>query len=207
MASNLIPAVGTKGKYTLLPPFDAAMALNTLYTLSATRQFDEIETFGENIYEQFYQPFMIEESKVATDRAAGAVIVTLMTANSKPLYIPSTYIKSYPDLSYHPYNQYIMVMSFGALPDDTLFDPTIQALKNTASEFLGVEPEINIASMPLNDVVTPEQSANLEAARQAAITNRSTDYAKVVELQGTNALLQQRITILEKIVKDKGLLN
>lgn len=206
MATNLIPAVGTRGRYVLKAPFDAAMQPNTLYTLSAVRKFDEIDTFGQNIYEQFYQPYGLTEADVAADRNAGALIITLMTTNSQPMYVPSSYVQSYPDLSYKPYNQYIMVLSVGALASDTLFEPTIQGLKNTVSDFLGVEPTVNVASMPLSDVVTPEQHENQEAARQAAIANRTTDYARVVELQGQNALLQQRITILEKIVKDNGLL-
>ncbi|ABY63073.1 hypothetical protein ST201phi2-1p245 [Pseudomonas phage 201phi2-1] len=207
MANNLIPKVGTKGRFVLKPPFDAAMIPNTLYTMTAERTFDEIDTFGTNIYTQFYQPFNIPEAQVATDRAAGAVIITLMADSARPLYVPSTYVQSYPDLNYKPYNQYIAVLSFGPLADDTLFEPTVQALKNTTSEFLGVEPEVHIAFMPLTDIITPEQHDNQEAARQAAISNRSTDYARLYEVQAQNAQLQQRVNILEKIVKDNGLLD
>lgn len=207
MANNLIPAVGTRGRYVLKPPFDAAMTPNTLYTMTAVRKFDEIDTFGTNIYTQFYLPYSIPETQVNTDRAAGAMIITLMTDNSPPLYVPTTYVQSYPDLNFKPYNQYMAVLSFGPMAEDTLFEPTIQALKNTTSEFLGVEPEIHIAFMPLTDVITPEQHEAREATRQAAITNRSTDYARLYESQAQVALLQQRITILEKIVKDNGLLD
>lgn len=206
MANNLIPAVGTKGRYTLKPPFDAAMKPNTLYTLSAVRKFDEIETFAQSIYEQFYHPFQLTESDVNTDRANGAMIITLMTAEAQALYVPTTYVQSYPDLNYKPYRQFVAVLSFGAMADDTLFEPVIQGLKNATSEFLGVEPEVHIASMPLTDVITPEQHENLEATRQAAISNRTTDYARLYEAQATIALQEQRIAILEKIVKDNGLL-
>lgn len=207
MSNNLIPAVGTRGRYVLKPPFDAAMKPNTLYTMTAARKFDDIDTFGTNIYTQFYLPYQIPESQVNTDRAAGAMIITLMTDNSPAIYVPTTYVQSYPDLNYKPYNQYIAVLSLGPLADDTLFEPTIQGLKNTTSEFLGVEPEVHIAFMPLTDVITPEQHESLEATRQAAISNRSTDYARLYESQAQVALLQQRISILEKIVKDNGLLD
>ncbi len=207
MANNLIPAVGTKGRYVLKPPFDAAMAPNKLYTLDADRTFGEIDTFGTNIYTQFYLPYSIPETQVSTDRAAGVRIITLMTDDSPPLYVPTSYVQSYPDLDYKPYNQYIAVLSLGPLADDTLFEPTVQALKNTTSEFLGVEPEVNIAFMPLSDIITPQQHDEQEVSRQAAISNRSTDYARLYEAQAQVALLQQRITILEKIVKDNGLLD
>lgn len=206
MANNLIPAIGTRGSFTLKDPFAAAMAKNTLYTMTAARKFDEIETFGTNIFTQFYQPFQLSETDVSRDRAAGAMIITLMTDGSPPLYVPTSYVQSYPDLSYKPYNQYIAVLSLGPLPEDTLFDSVIQGIKNTTSEFLGVTPEVHIASMPLTDVVTPEQNAAREASRLAAITNRTTDYARLFEAQAQVALQQQRIQILEKIVKDNGLL-
>lgn len=205
MANNNIPAVGTRGRFYLKPPFEAAMVPATLYTLSADRRFDEIETLGQNIFELFYKPFQLTEQDLQNDRAAGARLVTLMTANAPPLYVPSTYVQ-FPDLSFKPYSQFIVTLSFGPLPDDTLFDSTIQALKNAASDFIGIEPEVHIASMPLSDVITPEDNDNREAAREGEIKNRTTDYARLFEAQGIIDTLQQRIAILEKIVKDNDLL-
>lgn len=205
MANNIIPAVGTRGRFILKDPFAAAMAPNTLYTMTAVRQFDEIETLGQNIFELFYKPFNLTEQDLQSDRSAGAVLVTLMTSTASPLYVPSTYVQ-FPDLSYVPYNQYIMVLSCGPLPENTLFDPTINALKNACSDFLGVEPEVNVAFMPLSDVITPEQNDDREAARQGAISNRETDYARLYEANATIALLSQRNAILEKLVLDNNLL-
>jgi hypothetical protein len=210
MANNLIPTVdvkvGVKGRFVLNPPFAELMKPNTLYTLSALRKFDEIESFGENIFTTYYNPFKLTEADLQRDRASGAMIASLMTLDARPIYVPTSYIKSYPDLNYRPYNQYIAVLSFGPLPDDTLFEPTLQALKNTTSEFLGVEPEVNLAFMPLSDVITPEQHANLEATRQAAISNRSTDYARLAEVTAQRDQLQQQVIMYQKIIKDNGLL-
>lgn len=205
MANNIIPAVGTRGRFVLKPPFDAAMTPNTLYMLSAARQYNEIDALGQNIFELFYKPFNLLESDLQTDRTAGALMITLMTEKSQPLYVPSTYI-TFPDLNYKPYNQYIGCLSFGPLPDSTIFEPVIQALKNASSEFLGVEPVVNIAFMPLSDLVSPEDNDNREAVRQAAITNRTSDYARLAEANAKIALLSQRNAILEKIVKDNNLL-
>lgn len=205
MANTIIPAVGTRGRFILKPPFAAAMAPNTLYTLNAVRTYAEIETFGQNIYELFYKPFNLLETDLQTDRSAGASMITLMTSSSSPLYVPSTYI-DFPDLNFKPYSQYVMCLSLGPLPDSTIFESTVQALKNTTSDFLGVEPEINIAYMPLSDLISPEDDDNREAVRQAAISNRTTDYARLIEANATIALLSQRNAILEKIVKDNGLL-
>lgn len=205
MANNIIPAVGTRGRFVLKEPFAAAMTPNTLYTMTAVRRFDEIETLGQNIFELFYKPFLLTEQDLQADRAAGTFLITLMATNSPPLYVPASYVQ-FPDLAYKPYNQYILVLSCGPLPEDTLFDPTITAIKNTCSDFLGFNPEVNVAFMPLSDVITPEENDNREAVRQGLISNRDTDYARLYEAQATIATLSQRNAILEKIVKDNGLL-
>lgn len=206
MANLIIPAVGTTGQYKLNSPFAAAMIPNTLYTLDAVREYRDIEALGQNIFELFYKPFNLTESDLQSDRSAGAKLLTLTNAKSKNIYVPTTYVASYPNLSYTPYNQYIGCLSFGPLPDDTIFDPLIQALKNATSDFLGVEPEVNIAFMPLTDVITPTEHENREAVRQAAISNRTSDYARLAEANAKIALQEQRIAILEKIVIDNGLL-
>jgi hypothetical protein len=205
MANTIIPAVGTRGRFILAPPFEAAMTPNTIYHLAATREYEDIEALGQNIFELFYKPFNLLESDLQADRAAGAVLVTLMTANSRPLYVPSTYV-TFPDLNFKPYNQFVACLSFGPLPNSTIFDSVIQALKNTTSDFLGVEPEINIAFMPLTDLITPAEHDTLEAVRQAAIADRTTDYARLAEANAKIALLSQRNAILEKIIIDNGLL-
>lgn len=205
MANNIIPAVGTRGRFVLKEPFAAAMTPNTLYKMTADRQYDEIETLGQNIFELFYNPFLLTEQDVQADRAAGARMITLQTADSQPLYVPSTYIE-FPDLAFKPYSQYVLTLSCGPLPDDTLFDSTITAVKNACSDFLGYTPEVFVASMPISDLITPEEHDNREAARQGRIANRETDYARLYEANATIATQAQRIAILEKIVKDNGLL-
>lgn len=205
MANSIIPAVGTKGKYILRSPFEAAMVPNTLYTLAAIRRYDEIEALGQNIYELFYKPFNLLESDLQADRSAGAVMITLMSSTSAPMYIPSTYV-TFPDLNFKPYSQYIACLSLGPLPDSTIFDSFVQGLKNTTSDFLGVQPQVNMAYIPLSDLITPEEHDMREAVRQAAIQDRTTDYARLAEANATIALLSQRNAILEKIIIDNGLL-
>lgn len=205
MANTNIPAVGTRGRFQLKPPFDAAMVPNTLYVLKAVRRFDEIETLGQNIYELFYKPFLLTEQDLQNDRANAPTLVTLMTDKGPPLYVPVSYVQ-FPDLNYRPYNQYIMTLSLGPMADDTLFDSTITAVSNACSDFLGVTPDVHIAFMPLTDVITPEQHEDHEANRQATISNRDTDYARLFAANAQIATLQQRIAILEKIVIDNGLL-
>lgn len=207
MANLIIPPVGTKGRFTLLPPFDGLPYPLEIYTLAASRQFTDVENHGEDLFYTYYNPFNLTEQDLARDRQAGALLITLQTAKYPPIYVPSSYVKAYPDQTSRPYNQTIVTLSLGALPEDIMLDPTLAALNNTVSDFLGVNPTaINVAFMPLTDVITPADHENREVSRLAAIKNRTTDYARLAAEQTKNQQLQQQIKILEKIVKDNNLL-
>lgn len=204
MANNLIPPIGTKGVYDLLDPFGAAVQPLELYELSAVRYFEDIENNGGNIYELYYKPFNIPEQQVQTDRQNRVAILTLLTLKYPPLYVPTSYVKNYPNLAVKPYSYYVLSLPVGPLPDDVILEPTMDALADAASDFLGVRPEVFVGVMPLSDAITPEEDANREITRQAAIKNRTTSYALLREANATIASLSQQIKIYEKICKDNG---
>lgn len=208
MANNnlLIPPYGTKGLYVLLPPFDAVLMPAELYECGAVRSFEDIENNGKKVYDLYYKPFNIDENTALQDRQKGHVIVTLLSPKYPPVYVPSSYIKSYPDLSSKPYNNVIFTGSLGPLPDDIVLDVALEAAANAISDFLGVLPVMHVGIMPLSDAITPEQHESREAARLGALGRIDTDYSRVKTLQDQNALLKQRNAILEQIVKDNGLL-
>jgi hypothetical protein len=58
----------------------------------------------------------------------------------------------------------------------------------------------------MTDTVSPEQHEILETARAAAIENRTTSYAKVLELERTRSQLEQRLAIMEQILRDNELI-
>ncbi|AEH03608.1 hypothetical protein AVT69_gp183 [Pseudomonas phage PhiPA3] len=209
MADNttiLVPPPNTKGLYTLYAPFDQQMVPNELYTCAAIRRFEDIENNGRNVFSVYYEPFGLTEQQCQSDRAAGHFIVTLLSTKYPPLYVPTSFIKSYPNLNSKQYNQVILTLSLGPLPDDVILDSAMDAAANAVSDFLGVTPEVHIGIMPLSDAVTPEQHETREANRLAAIANRTTDYARLAEEQAKNAQLSQRLAIAEKMLKDNGLL-
>lgn len=204
MANNTVPPIGTKGIYNLLDPFGAAIQPSVLYELSATRYFVDIENNGGNVYELYYKPFGLTEQQVQTDRSNRVTILTLTTLNYPPIYVPSSYVRSYPSLDVRPYSYYVMSIPLGPLPDDVILEPTMDAISNAVSDFLGVRPEVHVGVMPLSDAITPEEDANREATRQAAIKNRTTDYALLRSANATIASLTQQIKIYEKICLDNG---
>lgn len=204
MANNLIPPIGTVGVFKLDDPFGAALQPGELYELAAERYFVDIENNGGNIYELYYKPYNIPEAQVQTDRQNNVTIITLLTKNFPPLYVPTSYVKGYPNLAAKPYSYFVLTLPLGPLPNDVILEPTMAALANAASDFLGVKPEVHVGIMPLSDYISPEDDANREASRQAEIKNRTTDYALLRQANATIATLSQQIKIYEKICQDNG---
>ncbi|ARV76864.1 hypothetical protein PHABIO_233 [Pseudomonas phage Phabio] len=204
MDNNLIPSIGKKGVYKLDDPFGAALQPLEIYELSAIRYFDDIENNGGNVFDLYYKPFGLTEADVQTDRQNRVAILTLLTPKYPPLYVPTSYVVAYPNMDSKPYSQFVLTLSLGPLPNDVILEPAKIAVANAVSDFLGVTPEVFVGVMPLSDVVTPEDDENREVTRQAAILNRTTDYARLREANATIATLNQQIKIYEKICTDNG---
>lgn len=201
---RMIPPLGTRGRYSLRAPWTTEP--NTLYTCAAIRSFTDLETLGVNILESYYVPMGLEASDVQRDRRDAVAIITLISETTAPIYVPSSYIESYPDLSHRNYHHMVVSASLGPLPDYLDLTFVKGQIASAISETIGVEPEVHLGVAPMIGEVTPEQHEILENAREAAITNRTTDRARLLEAQQRIAQLEQHLSIYEGILRDKGLL-
>lgn len=204
---KMIPPIRTKGIYKLKEPYSNIIRPNEIYECGAIRYFKDLENNNRNVFKMYYEPYGLTIDKYIKDRNDGQVLVTLLSAKYPPVYVPSSYIESYPDLNNKNYNKVVLSASLGPLPEDVILEPTIQAMKNVISDFIGVEVEVNVGLMPLTDAVSADQHLDLESVRLGAINNLESDYSRNNKLNELNASLQQKVTLLEKIIKDYGILD
>lgn len=204
---NVIPPNGTKGRWEVKAPW--TVRPGTLYTLGAVRFFVDIENNGVNVFETYYGPMGLSREEFNADKRAGVSMLTLLSDTESPIYIPSSYVTAYPSLDSVAYHHVVLSASCGALPVTTNLEFLQTQVANVISDTIGVTPEINIGVVPLLSVVTPIQHETNEAKREAAIGNRTTDYARLAEEQQKNALLSQRLAVAEQIIKnlkDQGII-
>lgn len=199
-----IPPIGTRGIYSLKAPWSAEPTI--LYTCIAIREFEDLENLGTNVYETYYAPMDLTEDDHREDQSKGAVIVTLASDTTAPIYIPSSYIASYPNLSYRNYQHVVLSASLGPLPDYIDMTFAREQLASVLADVIGKTPTVNVSIAAMYGMVSPQEHEALEAARQAAIASRTTDRAKLLAVQQQNAQLMQRLAILENICKDNGLI-
>lgn len=197
------PPLHRAGCYTLRAPFSADDSI--VFSCMALRSFADCEKLSVDVYKTYYVPMGLSQAVYTADKAAGAHIVTLISETSV-IYVPDSYIESYPSMTEYTYQNVVLSISLGAVPDyiDTTFLNT--QLATTVSDVIGVTPTVNVHVSPSTGTVTPEQHEIAEAARSAAIKTRQTDYAKLLIAQGTISVLQAKVTALTKLCTDNQLL-
>ena len=98
--SNLIPSINAAGRFEALAPFDQVVLPTTYYVVEALRTISEMQALKLNLFTLVFQPIGVSEADYPTvlerARSNGAIIVTLTSRSSAPVYVLSTYFKSFP---------------------------------------------------------------------------------------------------------------
>jgi uncharacterized protein (DUF885 family) len=157
-----------------------------------------------DVYATYYQPLGLAQSVYAADLAAGAALITLANDYAAPVYVPSTYITSYPDMGNVVYNHVVLSTSLGSLPDGVALDGVQEQIRTAVAAVIGVDPTVLVHTAPIKGVVSSAQHQDYEAARNAAITNRTTNASTILALQAQIAALQQTNATLTQIAQDNG---
>lgn len=198
MARNT-PPLHAKGVYSLRTPWTTVG--DAVYECIAVRSFADFVDRGEDVYQKFYVPKALDRSVYEADLAAGAHIVTLQSETSAVIFVPDTFIERSADLTGVKYKRIVLSVLMGPLPDDVDLTFLKTQLAAVVSDVTGVVGTVTEHVAPYAGIVTADQHATLEAARQAAITNRKIDRARVLEQQGVITAQAQRIQALEQLIQ------
>jgi len=197
------PPIDATGTFTVTSPY--SLVPNTLYTCRAIRAFQDLIADGVDIAATYYVPKGLTTTDYQADAAVNANIITLMSTTAPTLYIPDTFIASFPDMSNVAYSTIVLACSMGPLPDSLDLTAAEQAVQDAVSDIVGISPTVTLFSVPSDSVMTQDDATTAETARQAAITNRTTDHAQLLALQAQYATLLQQYQALEAIVVAAGL--
>lgn len=193
------PPLHAKGVYSLLAPWTSIS--DALYECIAVRSFADFVNRGEDVYERFYVPKNLDRATYEADLALGAHIVTLQSDTSATIFVPDTYIESFPDLTGVAYKRIVLSIELGPLPDDVDLTFAKTSISATASDITGVVNVVTEHVAPYSGVITADQHEVLEAARQAAIVNRTTDRATVLSQQVLIDAQSEKIRALQDLVQ------
>lgn len=199
MATRITPLPNMRGIYTLKMPWTTNKAV--LYTCTALRTFRELIASGENIFVKYYEPKGLSEATYQADLAAGAILCVLMGDNGEIINVPDTYVISYPNQSVPPVGHFVLSASIGPMRMDANLEFLSAKVGEVISDTIGVVPEVFVDVLDSSSVLTREEYDAMEAARIAAIKNRSTTYALLLQEQARTAVLQNKVAELQSLVE------
>lgn len=202
--SRLTPPIQATGRYVLKPPFVARDDI--VYTCIAIRKFKDIIELGIDVFKEYYEPMGLTQLEYRADDRAGATIVTLSNPDGEFIYVPDTYILSYPNMGDVNYSRVILSIDLGPLADHIPLDFLQSEVSGLVSDTIGLENEVKIHKAPSRDAISPEQHEIIEVARVSAITNRRTARANYLEEKAKNQRLTEQVQLLTQILIDRGLL-
>lgn len=205
MATSITPPLRVTGKFTAKTPFDALLDPNTRYTVSATRTIPEMLGEDVDVVAQVYTPAGLTAVQYQVDLDANADIITLTSGTRAPVYIPSTYIDTYPDDNGVLQERLILGIDCGLVPAelrDTLTTLKQRLIDETLAT-IGVTATVTVGVIPSTGFISAEQYRLNEAARLEKITNASTDKARILQLEAQVSQLQATIDYYEDQAKSK----
>lgn len=195
---NIVPPLHAYGLFEVRTPY--TVVRTDLYRVTALRTYEEIAAAGRDAYQLAYVPVGLTKEDMQSDRVNGAIIVTLQSMTSGPVYIPSTYIESFPGMDWVPYSHLVLSVSMGMVPDSLDITPITTMVKNVLSDRLGANVQVKHHRSQVKGSVSETTHKELEIARKAAIQVRETDYSELLAAQRRIAQLEEYVSRLEEIV-------
>ena len=204
------PPYMAKGRYTLLAPWTTNPAM--LYTCMAIRSFEDIYKLGVDVYTNYYVPRGVTNGaniggtpfSFDAESALKPNIITLVGDDNSVIYVPDTFILSYPNQGEVRYSRMVLSIDLGARPDYLDLSALKTSVGDLVAQQFGVVPTVTEHRAPSFDNPTASQHDVLETARIGAITVLETDHSAVLRLTAEKALVQAKLDALIAILQDLG---
>lgn len=197
-----LPAIGSKGCYTLLAPFDTLISPKRIYTCQAVRSLHDWVIDGKDPFKQIYEPVGLTEQTFNNDLKNGVSIVTLIGDGGETLYIPNSYIQSYPIYDGVKYVGRALSVPLGILPEDVDISTLKSMIVQLVHDVLGID-------ITVTDVITSGSVNVSQADHNAIVTLRNNNKTlnksyrmQYLEATALVSKLQSQMQLLECYIKN-----
>lgn len=207
MAEYIIPMVGTQGYYKIATPYDRYFIPTVRYTCQAIRTLQHYLAEGQDPYTLFYSPYGLTKTDYEQDYAEGMSIVALQAETGPLLYVPARYILSYPLTDGVAYQEMMVGVSLGSIPQALDLTALNTRLANVIQEALGIIPIVTPVQLSATVIVSTETDQALQAARAALSSQQLSDASRVTMLQAIVDRQRQTIGELEAYIIREYVIN
>jgi hypothetical protein len=199
MAVSLIPPIGSSGTWGLRAPYNSLINVELTYSCVAVRRLSEFRLLGIDPFTMYYEPYSVSNGTYASDLAQGDVcIVSLQSASGALVFVPSTYINSYPNPNGFKYTPVILAVDIGSIPDRLNLNAMKTDMVDLIKSYLGIENVVVTTVAVGEDKMLNQNDHNsIEAARLGRITASKTLHGRNTELLNQVQALSTRNAELE----------
>lgn len=202
---GMIPPLSATGLYRVSAPFDSVLLSNRSYTCMAIRRLSDFIGLGVDPYDTYYKPLNIDEAKYKTDYANNECIISLQSTDGSWVYVPSSYILSYPELNGIPYSRVGLFADLGALPDSLDLTYAKAKVADVLAALLGIPVSVSTVVTSARTLISQNDHLTAEATRLQNVTQNDTDYSEVFRLQNEIEMLRARNMQLEAYIAQNHL--
>jgi len=198
--NQYIPPIGTAGLYHLDAPFATLLIADLPYTCIGVRKLSDILAAGGNPLKDYYQSNSLTVDKFNEDYANDVCILSLQCSNGALLYVPTSFVLSYPDIGGVPYSTLALAISIGIVPDTLNLSYLQSKIVDDVRDIVGIDAVVNVVAISPPTLLSYDDSKAIEAARVAKITTTVTDYSKYLETLALLETARLKITELENYI-------
>lgn len=160
---KVTPTINSKGLFSVQSPF--RVNPKKIYEVVAIRELEDLYNDHIDIYQYYYKPFKIDEETCKKDIKNNVAIITLKGEDGL-LFIPDTYIISYPDLGTADYRAFVVSIDLGMLNKNFSFEGLKEDIAELVSLELGIKPKVSIHERPFKNVLSQDDALRLEESRK-----------------------------------------
>ncbi len=197
----IIPTVGSGGYFKLRAPFDTLVLPNEYYTCQAVRRLSDYLANNEKPKEDIYLANSIPESEYDLDLKNDAYIVSLQAGTGHWVYVPASYVISYPIVNGIPYRTMMIGVSLPALPVERDLSFVKTAIENLVRDSLGVDSVTKIVETSKVVLVSKEKHDITQSQRDAIASGVTTDRSRYTDTLTKLDQALQKIQILETYIE------
>ena len=197
---SLTPPIGASGIFSLSGPYASLLQTGVSYTCDAVRKMADIIVLGINPHAEYYAQHGLTYQQYETDLQRGECIVSLRSNGGHWVYVPTSYVLSYPDMGGIPYTAIVLGINLGAIPNYLDLSAIKLRIVDTIRETIGVTSTVTqVAISPTKRLIQADHNA-VEAARVANITVTRTDRSLYLEALAQRDALVLQIQQLEAYI-------
>lgn len=163
----ITPPIYTEGIFVCFSPFELEAKV---FRCEAIRTFPELERRGINVFETYYKPKNLDAKIWEEDAKIKASILTLKSVDGDIVYVPNTFLESYPGMSGIVYSHNVIVLDVGMVPATVDIDRISADIADMVKTLLGVKVDVRVDSLRVEENITHDKHVQLETARRVAIS-------------------------------------